>query len=176
MAPWRIARSGTQVSVCVVPKKKKGDERRREVLSGANISYFFNGVKVGTQLPAHEFVYLGPAPVIENRLQLIDFWATWCAPCRVSIPRLNELQARFAPRGLVIIGLTKEPRTAVEPFLEKIPMNYASALDGDSKLYTALKIKGLPYAIFADKTGKIVWRGQPDAITDQLIESLLAQQ
>lgn len=141
----------------------------------AGVVDFFNGVTVGSQLPEHDFIFLNHSPVSESKLLLIDFWATWCAPCRVSIPRLNEFHQKFSEKGLEIIGVSQETREAVEPFLEKIPMQYPSAIEGPAKLHTSLKIKALPYAIFVDRNGKIIWRGQPDAINEALIESLLAQ-
>ena len=135
---------------------------------------FFNGVTVGAQLPKHDLAFIGPAPATENKVQLIDFWATWCAPCITSIPKFNAFHQKFALKGLVIIGVSQESREVVEPFLTKVPMQYASALEGKAKLHVALKIKALPYAIFVDRAGKIVWRGQPSAISEELIESLLA--
>ena len=52
-------------------------------------------------------------------------------------------------------------------------MRYASAVERTKSLKQELRIKAIPYAIFVDRTGKIVWRGQPDDITDKLIDSLL---
>lgn len=133
-----------------------------------------NGVSVGKQLPANEIRYLRGAPDPQARLTLIDFWATWCAPCRVSIPRLNALQQRYAAQGLAIVGATQESEADVLPFLDKVPIDYPIGLEGKPGLHELLKIRGMPYAILVDKTGKIVWRGQPDDITDSLIAGLLA--
>ena len=139
----------------------------------AGMADLINGVKVGAQLPALDLHYFGSAPLQEGRLTLIDFWATWCEPCRTSIPALNALQARFAEQGLRVIGVTQESETLVAPFLKIVPMRYASAADGMPSLYQALHIKALPYAIFVTPGGKIIWRGQPDEIDDALVENLL---
>lgn len=133
-----------------------------------------NGVSVGKQLPANEMRYLRDAPNPQARLTLIDFWATWCAPCRVSIPKLNALQRQYEKEGLVVVGATQESEAEVLPFLEKVEIQYPIGLEGKPGLHELLKIRGMPYAIFVNKAGKIVWRGQPDDITDAVIGGLLA--
>ncbi len=139
----------------------------------AGVADFLNGVKLGQPLPQHDLQFIGAAPDTANKLLLIDFWATHCAPCVTSIPEVNALHDKFAPKGLLIIGLSDETEAKVKPFLEKHPMRYASAIEGSKSLQKALRIKAIPYAIFVDRNGKIVWRGQPDDITDELVESLL---
>ena len=139
----------------------------------AGLADFLNGVKVGQQLPAHNFQFIGSVPDTSDKLLLIDFWATHCAPCITSIPEVNALHDKYAAKGLVIIGLSDETEAKVKPFLVKHPMRYASAIEGTQSLKKELRIKAIPYAIFVDRTSKIVWRGQPDDITDKLIDSLL---
>ena len=133
----------------------------------------FNGVTVGAQLPKNDLVFLGATPSTESNVRLIDFWATTCAPCRTSIPKLNALHQKYASKGLLMIGVSEESKETVTSFLEKVPMHYASAVEGTHSLHKALRIRALPYAIFVDHSGTIIWRGQPSEITEQLIESLL---
>lgn len=133
----------------------------------------FNGVTVGAPVPRSELVFLATAPQTANRVQLIDFWATTCDPCRTTIPKLNTLHQKYAAKGLVIIGVSEESKETVTSFLNKVPIEYAAAVEGSSSLHKALRIRALPYAIFVDRSGTIVWRGQPADITETLIESLL---
>lgn len=139
----------------------------------AGLLDFYNGVTIGKQLPEHDFQFVSALPATDGQLLLIDFWATWCAPCLESIPRLNAWQNEFAKDGLVIIGVSQESKGVVMPFLAKFPMQYSPAVEGVNSLHKALGIKGLPYAIFVDHLGKIVWRGQPTEISSELIVSLL---
>lgn len=135
----------------------------------------FNGVTVGTQLPRNDLVFLGATPPSGGRVQLIDFWASTCEPCRTSIPKLNALHQKYVSKGLVMIGVSEESKEIVASFLDKVPMQYTSAVEGAYSLHKALQIRALPYAIFVDRSGTIVWRGQSSEITEQLIESLLPQ-
>jgi thiol-disulfide isomerase/thioredoxin len=141
--------------------------------ANAGVVDFFNGVKLGKPLPENDLQYLGVPPVTTDKLLLIDFWATHCAPCVASISEINALHDKFAPKGLVIIGISDETEAKVKPFLLKHPMRYASAIEGSKSIHKALQIKALPYSIFVDGKGKIMWRGQPSEITDELVESML---
>jgi thiol-disulfide isomerase/thioredoxin len=141
--------------------------------ANAGIVDFLNGVKLGKPLPDNDLQYLGVPVVTIDKLLLIDFWATHCAPCVASIPDINALHDKFAPKGLVIIGVSDETEAKVKPFLVKHPMRYVSALEGAKSIQKALQIKALPYSIFVDGKGKMVWRGQPSEITDDVVESLL---
>jgi cytochrome c biogenesis protein CcmG/thiol:disulfide interchange protein DsbE len=143
----------------------------------ASMVDFINGVHLGKNLPELQFSYLGDTPDIKNRVLLIDFWATWCEPCRVYIPNLNKLQAKYAERGLLVIGISKEKAEQVQTFQQKVAMNYVIAVESADKtgLHQQLGIKALPYAILVDRTGKIVWRGQPEEINDNVVETVLNQ-
>jgi len=135
---------------------------------------FFNGVSIDAQPPL-EFAYLKSAPKTEGRLVLVDFWATWCEPCRTSIPKLNDIHAKFAEKGLVVIGVTKEAKEEVVPFVAKFPMHYFVGLDLQGKFTDSLSVRALPYALIASPSGKVVWRGQPSALSDSEIERLMTE-
>src|SRR4051794_18336148 len=68
---------------------------------------------------------------LKGKIVVVEFWATWCAPCIASIPHLNELAERFKDKEVVFISLTDEPRTTVEPFLKRKPIKGWVALDTD---------------------------------------------
>src|SRR5262245_39648978 len=71
----------------------------------------------------------GPRTLVGPRYSVVEFWATWCPPCRDSIPHLTELQHKYHER-LQIVGLTNEDRETVEPFLEEMgaSMDYSVGL------------------------------------------------
>jgi thiol-disulfide isomerase/thioredoxin len=139
----------------------------------AGVVDWYNGVKVGSKLPPYQTEYISGLPPTNSTLTLFDFWATWCAPCRESIPHLNALYAAFNTKGLSVIGLTQESSQIAQTFLRKASMAYPVGAGEDGALQKALGIKALPYAVFVNATSHIVWRGQPKEIDDVLVEHLL---
>jgi thiol-disulfide isomerase/thioredoxin len=127
---------------------------------------------VGKQIPALELNFALNAAEHVGKPLLLEFWATWCPPCRKSIPHLNELFEKYKARGLVVIGVTDEDAATVLKFTEKTPMHYAVAV-GDKKLGDLFGISGIPHAMLVDRTGKILWEGHPLELTDALIEKIL---
>jgi len=131
---------------------------------------FYNGVKLGEALPDFDAEYIGNTPPLEGKLILIDFWATWCAPCRDEFPHLNELNDRFQSQGLEVIGLTQEPKLVAQSFLPKVKIEYKVGAGGTKQLQKSLGIKALPYAVLVDKGRKIIWRGQAGSLSVADIE------
>ena len=109
---------------------------------------------------------------LQGKIAVVEFWATWCPPCRQSIPHLIELSKKYASQGVVFMGLTDEPREKVEPFAKQLNMTYA--VGGGSPSLAAYGVKGIPTAFVVDTTGTVVWTGHPmsdlfvKAIEDQL--------
>ena len=141
--------------------------------ASAGVIDWWNGVKLGSVLPEFDTEYIGPAPPSEFKLLLIDFWATWCAPCREEFPRINALHARFSSEGLSVIGLTKESRAVAEAFLPKVNLTYPVGAAGNRQLQQVLGIKALPYALLADRKRIIVWRGQASSLTEEEVSRRL---
>jgi thiol-disulfide isomerase/thioredoxin len=143
------------------------------VTASAGVVDWWNGVKLGSVLPEYDTEYLGSAPPSEFKLQLIDFWATWCAPCREEFPHLNALHARFASEGLSVVGLTRESRAVAEAFLPKVGINYPIGAAGNRPLQQVLGIKALPYALLTDRKRVIVWRGQASSLKEEEVSRRL---
>jgi len=128
---------------------------------------------VGQTLPALKLDYLTTKPDYAGKPMILEFWATWCPPCRESIPHLNQIYAKYKDQGLVIIGVTKESKDVVNGFLKKTPMNYFPAIDATGALGKAFGVTGIPHALLIDKTGKILWEGHPMNLTDKQIAMIM---
>ncbi len=117
----------------------------------------------------------------KGTIYVVEFWATWCGPCRATIPHLSELQARYKDKDVVMIGQNcwEEKQDGVAEFVEKMgdKMNYRVALDelrGAEKgqmadaWMAAARQDGIPTAFVVDKEGKIAWIGHPMELDDVL--------
>jgi len=96
----------------------------------------------------------------DGRPQIINFWATWCAPCRREIPMLNELAHDPALADFALIGIAIDFREDVLRFLAETPIEYTVLIgeqDGlDASAAFGMRTLGLPYTAFIDRTGRIV--------------------
>lgn len=115
-----------------------------------------------------------------KQVYVVEFWATWCGPCRTTIPHLTELQERFKDRNVTIIGISDETSKEVVPFMKKMgdEMVYTVALDDNRATYRnymgAFGQNGIPTAFVVDRAGKIVWYGHPMAELDEVLEQVVA--
>lgn len=113
-------------------------------------------------------------PNTRGKVLLIDFWATWCGPCRALIPELNEWQEKFKD-DLVIIGLSDEPEATVRAFMEGTPMHYSVAIDTQRRMHTAVGVRGIPHVLVITKDRIVRWQGFPGAAEDKLTAEKLSQ-
>jgi thiol-disulfide isomerase/thioredoxin len=114
---------------------------------------------------------------ISTGVHVVEFWATWCPPCRTSIPHLTELQEKFKDRDVNVIGISNEELATVESFVKKMgdKMAYTVAIDAGatSKGYMGkYGVGGIPHA-FVVKDGEVVWHGHPMDKLDDAIEGAL---
>ena len=96
---------------------------------------------------------------LQGKIVVVEFWATWCPPCRQSIPHLIQLSGKYGPQGVVFIGLTDEPKEKVEPFAKELNMTYA--VGGGSGTGQAYGVTAIPTAFLLDTEGKVAWQGHP---------------
>src|SRR5436190_383746 len=111
-------------------------------------------------------------PDRQGKFVLIDFWATWCGPCRKAIPELNEFQKKFADK-LVVIGISDEPEAAVHKLTEP-KIEYASAIDSQARMKKTLQVSGIPHVILLDPKGIVRWEGFPLLEGHELTEKVVA--
>ena len=130
--------------------------------------------------PAPELVvekWNSKIPDTKGKFVLIDFWATWCGPCRAGIPGLNNMQKKFADK-LVIIGISDEPLEKVKSF-NNPTIEYANGVDTKKTISDFLKVKGIPHMILIDPNGIVRWEGFPalkgNEFTEEILEALMAK-
>src|SRR5262249_19476430 len=99
--------------------------------------------------------WLSEEPSTEGKFVLIDFWATWCRPCREAIPELNEFQKKYKDK-LVVIGISDESPDTVSRFSSP-RIEYFSAIDTQARTKNELEVSGLPHVIILDPNRVVRW-------------------
>tara|TARA_R110002072_G_scaffold119555_2_gene252439 strand:+ start:8616 stop:9182 length:567 start_codon:yes stop_codon:yes gene_type:complete len=116
----------------------------------------------------------------KSKVIVLNFWATWCAPCREEIPAFVELQQLYESKGLQFVGIALQEAKEVRGFLEEFNVNYPSLVGGDEVIQAAKRlgndIGALPYTVIIDSNGEIVFtrRGPLSKIdAESVIKTLL---
>ncbi len=110
----------------------------------------------------------------EGKTILIDFWATWCGPCRDLIPKLNDWHDKFKD-DLIIVGLSDEKTDVVKTFMTKTKVSYPMAVDVKQTLLKILGVEGIPHVLVISPDGIVRWQGFPSLSQDSLTTEKLEQ-
>ena len=110
---------------------------------------------------------------VTDKVRVVEFWATWCPPCRKSIPHLNELAKQFG-EDVCFVGVTAENRSKVETFMKKNPMSYGVAIDTKKTMQNAIRCRAIPLALVISGDGIVRWQGNPAYLTDGIIKQVLS--
>ena len=143
------------------------------------------GLKVGSDFPnLASFQFEGELPAdLAGKVVMVDFWASWCGPCKKSFPVLDELQKQFGGQGLVIVAVNEDQKKSdMNHFLKENKVSFTvvrdAAPDG-KKLVDKVDVSTMPSTFIIDAAGKVrfIHRGFQGAETkkefEQEIESLL---
>ncbi len=93
---------------------------------------------------------------LRGKVVMVNFWATWCPPCRKEIPDLEALYNQFREQGLVILGISDEEIAKVHPFAGQYGMTYPVLLDPGGKVNKLFRIEGIPKSFVFDREGRLV--------------------
>lgn len=132
----------------------------------------------GDELPAVDFRLEDGRQInresLLGRFVVIDFWATWCAPCIAAFPTLNELEKAFSDRPIAFYSVTYETPAMIAPVLEDNPLETAIGLDNDFATFKAFKAWGIPATYIFNPEGVLVSALHPMHLTAEVLETVLA--
>ena len=144
-------------------------------MSARTMKGFFKGLALAAVfvLPAFAASSSGPAPAFKlsarggktidlaqfkGQVVMINFWASWCGPCRTEMPILEDIYKKYRPMGFTMLAVNVEPDTAAaEAWLAKLskPVTFPVAFDTDSKVSKLYKVPGMPTTVFVDRKGNV---------------------
>jgi len=129
---------------------------------------------VGGKLPEVELEDFAQSPAdsfddFTGRAVMFEFFAYWCGPCAASVPHVNEIQEAWGPKGLSVIGVTDEPASLTESWIETHGAAYAYAYDKGSQLARFFDVSSIPRAVIVDASGTVIFNGHPGQIDDALL-------
>lgn len=159
-----------------------GNQKGAQGTSGTPAAPTGNG-ETGTMAPGYELADLTGKTVsnqeFAGKVVILDFWATWCPPCREEIPHFVQLQSKYRDQGLVIVGLALDAGGAkdVAPFAEEHNVNYPILIGNDDVAKSYGGVNAIPTTFVIDRQGKIVKRFvgfTPPEVFEQTIAPLLA--
>ena len=110
-----------------------------------------------------------------DKVVLINFWTTWCPPCRAEMPEIESLYQEYKDKGLVIIGIDiGEPEARVRQFVQRGGYSWTFVLDSNGAVMADYKIRKIPTSFFIDRKG-VIQAENIGAMTKQGMEAILAE-
>jgi len=109
---------------------------------------------------------------LRGKIVLVNFWATWCPPCRLEMPDLDIISTHFQPQGLVILSITDESGLTVTPFITQMGYHPQVLFDSDGKVHRLFHVNGIPKNFVFDRDGKLVAQSIDQCTQHQLLMML----
>jgi thiol-disulfide isomerase/thioredoxin len=98
----------------------------------------------------------GKLPDLAGKIVVVDFWASWCSPCKKALPVLAELSKEYGPKGVVFVAVSlDEDKADMDAFLKKNPLPFTVVRDPKGKLAESLNIQGIPVSFVIAPDGKV---------------------
>jgi thiol-disulfide isomerase/thioredoxin len=146
-----FSRNGKSAALAAV--FKPADEG--PAIGGPAPDFKLKALAVASAKPDPEVIQLSQ---LKGKAVIVNFWATWCGPCKIEMPWLVDLQKKYGPQGLQIVGVAMDDsdEKTISEFAQKMGVNYPIA-KGSEKIAEAWGgLDGLPYNFFVDRNGKVV--------------------
>ncbi|MEO8314429.1 MAG: TlpA disulfide reductase family protein, partial [Pseudomonadota bacterium] len=113
----------------------------------------------------------------KGQVVMINFWASWCGPCRTEMPILEKLHAKYKPMGFTMIGVNVEPdSTLAATWLKATPVTFPILFDTRSEVSKLYSVAGMPSTVIIDRKGNLRWlhRGYKDGDENEYLNQIRA--
>ncbi len=175
------------VALATVAPGKREEQRRiylQNLRAASRLQVLFKpqpieGLRVGNVAPDFELIDLSGKPLrlrdLRGKAVILNFWATWCAPCRQEMPLLQQAFAQYAPEGLVIVGVDLgEEQTIVQNYVDQLGIDFPIVLDREEQVSRRYRVFGLPTSFFINRQGVIDYM-LVGPVSDKLLHRQLPQ-
>ncbi len=155
--PYYVIYDGDQNVIAKFPELTRDPEKYMAFLNTPSTATPAVAAKTGSELDALPITTIDGSPVDrsswKDKVVVVDFWATWCVPCRKEIPEFNRMSQQIPGAVIVGVSLDEDGANLVRKFVQQYPMKYAVAL-GNQSIMETYKIGQLPTTVIFDKSGK----------------------
>jgi thiol-disulfide isomerase/thioredoxin len=114
---------------------------------------------------------------LRGQVVMLNFWASWCGPCREEFPLLDQMYKRYRSAGVTIVGVNVEPDSSdAEGFLAHTPVSFPIAFDRDSNASRLFHVDGMPSTVLLDRKGVVRWthRGYKPGDENEYLDQIRA--
>lgn len=118
--------------------------------------------------------FSGQSGDLRGKVVVLDFWATWCAPCIEAIPHLNQLADQFRDKGVMFLAITDDDPDRLTSFLARRPINAIIGIDTERKNWKIFSVPSIPHTVLIAKDGRILGATLPGNITADVLRDALA--
>jgi peroxiredoxin len=144
-----------RINTAVLPRLLMGT-----LLAAAAAAAPAASLSTGAEAPVFELPAASGNPValgeLKGQVVLINFWASWCGPCRQEMPVLEQIYRKYKSAGVTLLGVNVEPKSAdAVAFLKTTPVSFPILFDTQSKVSTLYEVTGMPSTVIVDRKGKV---------------------